>query len=77
MHTGSPLTRSRKSRRQAQRTSAMSNVVSMLGNDTSLLPAPKKPALSTYMSLADVDSSRRLDKKPSRFSITISALGAR
>ncbi|PON42750.1 Serine/threonine protein kinase [Parasponia andersonii] len=56
---------------------AMSDVVSMLSIDTSLLPAPKKPALSTYMSLADVDSPRRLDKKPSHFSVTISALEAR
>ena len=55
---------------------AMSDVISMLGNDRSLLPAPKQPALSTYSSLADIDSPRRL-QKPSQISVTISALEAR
>ena len=55
---------------------AMSDVISMLGNEGSLLPAPMQPALSTYMSLADIDSPRRL-QRPSQINVTISALEAR
>ena len=55
---------------------AMSDIISMLGSDTRFLHAPKQPAFSTYMSMADIDSPRRL-KKPSQISVTISALEAR
>ena len=54
----------------------MSDVISMLGSDRSLLPSPKQPAFSTYLIRADIDSPRRLQEL-SQNSVTISALEAR
>ena len=55
---------------------SMSDVVSMLGNERNVLSAPSQPALSTYMSLAEIDSPRRV-RKPSQLNVTFSALEAR
>ncbi|PON78439.1 Serine/threonine protein kinase [Parasponia andersonii] len=54
----------------------MSDVISMLGNERSVLPTPMQPALSTYMSLTDIDSPRRL-QRPSQINVTISSVEAR
>ena len=55
---------------------SMSDVVSMLGNERTHLPEPNQPALSTYLSLTEIDSPRRL-RRPSQINITMSAVQAR
>ncbi|EXC16105.1 G-type lectin S-receptor-like serine/threonine-protein kinase RKS1 [Morus notabilis] len=54
----------------------MSDVVSMLGNERTILPDPNQPGLSTYLSLADIDSPRRLSG-PSQINVTMSEFEAR
>lgn len=55
---------------------SMSDVMSMLGNERTHLTDPNQPALSTYLSLTEIDSPRRL-RRPSQINITMSAVQAR
>lgn len=56
---------------------SMSDVVSMLGNERTVLPSPKQPALSTYLNVGEIDSPRTEQHKPSQVHITMSAVHAR
>lgn len=56
----------------------MSDVVSMLGNEKTVLPAPKQPALSTYLNVGETDSPRdEQQHRPSLVNVTMSAVHAR
>lgn len=56
----------------------MSDVVSMLGNERTVLPAPKQPALSTYLNVGEIDSLRdEQQHRPSQVNVTMSAVHAR
>lgn len=54
----------------------MSDVLSMLENERTILPAPTQPALSTYLGVGDTDSPRMLPKL-TQIHVTISAVVAR
>lgn len=56
----------------------MSDVVSMLGNERAVLPAPKQPALSTFSNVGEMDSPRdEQQHKHSQVNVTMSAIHAR
>lgn len=55
----------------------MSDVVSMLSNETIVLPLPKEPAFFSQLSSTDADSSSSRQRHRSRNGITISDVDGR
>lgn len=55
----------------------MSDVVSMLSNETIALPLPKEPAFLSQLSSTDADSSSSRQRHRSRNDITISDVDGR